>query len=237
MLGTKVYSSILWLIVACILATGSLSAAQECDIQLVPPVEITGSIVNARHIVGGPLLMGIRTQASEQYASELATILVQENIRGVLGLHPPAPEIRAAIEAAGIEYHYFNFHWFYNWDEPFMDTLIQMSNQYGIENIAIHCQHGVDRTGNAAAFLLATQCHMNLIDAYYLVVAPTQDNIAGLEQALAELGYPDAEPSEGIEIGLFGLPNMRSGMHAHNDGFRAYIINMFPAALQYNATP
>lgn len=206
------------------------------------------SLRNARRTPTGILMMGIREegQASSYQAEQIADELWDEGIRVILSLHPPDSDIVQAFHDRGFilvheqfetEYEtYWNFHWWLGYDIPWQSAVDWMMQQYAPEQIAIHCHHGVDRAGNTMAYILSVYFDVSIADAWYAVVDPSYENVNGLADVLEEFEIYDRRSYDDPTVGIYAFQH-RSGMKAHNEGFRNYIRNTIQEALNHGANP
>lgn len=207
--------------------------------------ELEGSLLRARRTNAGWIMMGIPTEgnASPERASQLVQELEERNITGVISFHPPDSDIVAALELSEIELlheihdnryqTYWNFHWWLGYDENWTLYIQDFVTRHGPSRIAIHCAHGVDRTGNSTAFLLATLFDVPIADAWYAVVARRSSDVNGLISVLEEFGIDDVRSLDDPSVGLYTY-NGR-GMGGRSDGYRNYIRHTISAAIDQGA--
>lgn len=206
------------------------------------------SLKNARRTPTGILMMGIRAEgeATSWQAEQIANELWDEGIRMILSLHPPDSDITQAFHDRGIVLlheqfetryeNYWNFHWWLGYDVPWQDAVEWMMQQYEPDQIAIHCQHGVDRAGNTMAYILSVYFDVPIADAWYAVVDPSYQNVEGLADVLEEFGINDRRSYDDPTVGIYAF-NRVDGMKAHNEGYRNYIRNTIQEALNHGANP
>lgn len=199
-------------------------------------------LVNARRIQTGWLMMGTHlSYRDDEYAEAYVQELVDRGIRYIVTFHPPTDSIVEAMEnhpdlvlfhQEYENYHetHWNFHWWLDWDvswhKPLLDFVSQIENP---KELVIHCAQGVDRTGNAVAFLLSVLYDIPLSQAYAAVVNNSYSDIDGLHQVLREFGFNE-EFEEYSQFSYHG-----HGMKAYNSGFRDYIRENINIALEYGA--
>jgi hypothetical protein len=98
--------------------------------------------------------------------------------------------------------------------------------------VFIHCQHGADRTGCIAAFLLCVRHGWNIPDAFYSVLYPSSKDTGALAELLEnELGAPDRRYPEDESVGFYshaacGLPG---GLKARSGNYRRLITSTIEA--------
>jgi hypothetical protein len=180
------------------------------------------------------ILMGMPTaeQSDERdrgRPAALARELRNQGIEIVWSFAPPQPSFQDAIRAEGLTFahdlyandhdDHWNFHWFLGYDVPWHDPLLELVEIYGPERIALHCTHGVDRTGNAAAFLMSVLYGVPIEDAWYAMASDSQSTLDGVASVLAEYGIDDRRYT--------GDPTVRiwpeNSMKGHTSGFRRYM--------------
>jgi len=232
-----IYSSVLALLLA---LTPAGSYAQHSQDIFYPAVPFSDIGVNARETPAGPVLLGMPLDgmATPEEALQLINELQTLEVHAILGFHPADPDILEALSDADIEYVFLNFHWWRGprdnpWADPWMPVLDSLIRTYSVHNIAIHCQHGVDRTGNAMAYLLAVYYKIPIADALYMVVANTNPDTMALADVLEEYGVYDRRPVDGHLVNLYGFEN--NGMHTDEPGYQTYLRYTIDSAIEAGA--
>lgn len=226
---TKVYSTVYYLILLLALAIPVPALAQHhCGDTSLEVQQINNSLRNARRLPQGPLLLGAWSSSID------VDRLTELGIEAVIGFHPLNEETLLALDEVNIDYAYFNFHWWRGWDEPWMPMLNNMLMSYDPDSIAIHCQHGVDRTGNAAAYYLAVYCDVPLADALYAVVANSSSHTQGVADVLQEFGIVDVRSPGDHGVNIYGYNG--NGMHVNTEGFKEYVRQTIRSALESGAS-
>lgn len=223
-----------------------MAGAQETEPFVISDATELQGLPHARRTNAGPVLMGMYTEGniSDSGASELVSRLVEEGITGIVSFHPPASNVTRALREAGIEsFHslhetrhedYWNFHWWRNYDTNWTDHIVDFVNRHGPSHIAIHCQHGVDRTGNSMAFLLAVMFDVPIADAWYAVVNNRTTDLEGLATVLEEFGVHDSRYRSDPTVSLYTYNG--SGMKVRSEGYMNYVRHVIQAALDHGAS-
>lgn len=101
------------------------------------------------------------------------------------------------------------------------------------EQVLIHCEHGVDRTGCIAAFLLVA-LGWSIPDALYAVVNPSPTDVDGLAEVLAQHGIQDRRRESDPRVGIYSLaPLGRSGgLKVRSEGYRELVSTTIDAMRQ-----
>lgn len=209
--------------------------------------------INSRVITEGYILFGLVRLESGQNVSELeaeefATELYNQGIRGIVSFTLLDSNVINALDNIGIrlfardmsEYNidqrgsylnYWNFHDFKGWSSSWHAPLLTWLTNFEPSEIAIHCSQGVDRTGNATAFILSTVHGWKIQDALYAVAGNDQDTLDGIADVLLEFGIHDhrTENDNGVSIYTY---RQRTGMHADSHGFRNYIRRTIEMSLE-----
>ncbi len=218
----------------------------------VPAVELASPpLRNGRRVAAGYVLTGLQPQlqegndrASGAMAESFAADLAALGIRVLVSFQPATPEVDRALRARGIQRlhdlypntlhaNYWNFHVWKDYDHDWTGPLLAAASRVGPRAIGLQCTHGVDRTGNACAFLLAVRQGWPIADAWYSVAARTQTTCDGIAEVLAELGHPDRRSPGDPSVGYNGYRG--NGMHAHTNGFRDYLRWLIPKAVENGA--
>jgi len=177
----------------------------------VPGIDING---NARRIKEGYLLSGMIT-------AENVPRIRQEGIRVVLSAADPGDPVRVALARSGIEWVpvYLGSHWRHT------GILADVASRYEPEQILIHCQHGVDRTGNITAHYLVSRHGWEIAPALLAMVYPTEEDVEGLNEVLRMHGLPHQAELGGPGIGMYSLAGIgrRGGMKARNEAYQRLI--------------
>ena len=85
------------------------------------------------------------------------------------------------------------------------ETILAVADRYEPAEILVHCQHGADRTGVIAAFLLVMRHNWLVPDALYAVLAPTPTDVAGLAAILEEYDLPDVRSNSDASVGFYSV--------------------------------
>lgn len=214
---------------------------------IVDAEEIDSSyLYNARRTELGHIMMGVATSSwsiDRRYAEAWADELEELGIRAIVSFHPPHPLIVEVMrERDFILFHeeyesmhddHWNFHWWLGYDNNWSEELVDFYQRFEPEEIAIHCAYGVDRTGNATAFILSVLYNVPIEDAWYAVVNNDYTNISGLSRVLNE--FIDHETRGVDDSGVSEYTYNGQGMKAHSDGFRDYIRHTIQDALDLGA--
>jgi hypothetical protein len=163
---------------------------------------------HARQIPLGYTLSGM-------IAPESIPVLHQRGIRLVISLVDPGSETRAALQSAGIQQLLIPLGAQWRYGAEIRST----AARFAPDQILIHCQHGVDRTGNVAAHLLVTRHGWDAADALYAVVSPNPDQVSALADILADFGLEDRRGVGDEGVGIYSLEaiGLRGGMKADGD--------------------
>lgn len=78
-----------------------------------------------------------------------------------------------------------------------------VASRYAPDEIYIHCEHGEDRTGVIAAYLLVTRHGWTIADALYAVLRPTPKQVAALGRLLAANGIEDHRTLADSRVGIY----------------------------------
>ncbi len=226
--------------------------AQVSPTQAVSAAEsLPYPLENARRAPWGTILMGMPTteQSSERdrdRPQELARELRNQGIEVVFSFAPPQESFQQAMRAEGLRFahdlypsnhdDHWNFHWFFDYDVPWHDPLLEILATYGPEKVAIHCTHGVDRTGNAAAFLMSVLYGVPIEDAWYAMASDSRSTLEGVASVLEEFGINDRRSADDPTVRIWP----ENGMKGHTTGFRRYMRCTINEALargaQFRAT-
>ncbi len=119
----------------------------------------------------------------------------------VLSAVAPSDETLDALREAGIEQVYIPI------GSTFRHaaTILETTARYRPEQVFIHCQHGVDRTGAIAAFLLVTRHGWPVSDALYGMVNPSETDVSGLARVLERYGLTDPRSAGDPGVGTYSL--------------------------------
>lgn len=210
--------------------------------------------LNARRIPEGFVMMGLANmEASDSVttlqASLFAQALYDQGIRGVVSFTRPNSALIDAFTARGIRLfaddmsefnetqgssadYFWNFHDFRGYSNSWHAPLLTWLADFEPNQVAIHCSHGVDRTGNAVAFILSTMYGWSIQDALYAVAYKNQDTLDGIADVLAEFGIDDRRSTDDESVSVYAYEG-HAGMKADTDGFRAYIRRTIQASLEY----
>lgn len=119
----------------------------------------------------------------------------------VLSAVAPSDATLDALRAAGIEQVYIPIGSTFRHAEAILET----TGRYRPDQVFIHCQHGVDRTGAIAAFLLVTRHGWPVSDALYSMVNPSESDVSGLARVLERYGLPDPRSAGDPGVGTYSL--------------------------------
>lgn len=221
------------------------SAQHEGLIQNAEEID-SNYLYNARRTELGHIMMGVATSSwdiDRRYAENWADELEDLGIRAIVSFHPPHPIIVEVMrERDFIIFHeeydnmhddHWNFHWWLGYDENWSEELVEFYQRFEPEEIVIHCAYGVDRTGNATAFILSVLYNVPIEDAWYAVVNNDYTNIRGLSNVLNE--FIDHDTRDVDDSGVSEYTYNGQGMKAHSDGFRDYIRHTIQDALDLGA--
>jgi len=217
--------------------------------QSVSPAEAVGPaeslpypLENARRAPWGSILMGMPTVEHSNDPDQnrpvgLARALRNQGISVVFSFAEPQPTFAQAIRAEGIAFaqdffpevdpDLWNFHGFLRSEIPWYDGLLTIVENFGPEHVAIHCTHGVDRTGNAAAFLMSVLYGVPIEDAWYAMASDSQRTLDGVAQVLGEYGIDDRRFAADPSVHIWP----ENSMKGHSSGFRRYMRCTIDAAL------
>ncbi len=227
---------------------GSLCSAPDIAPEidyLAPSIPLEGTeLIHPRRGPAGFLMMGGYENASARRAESIAQTLEDEGIKVVLSLHPLADEIYDELRSRGIiimheayetdHRSFWSFHWYLGHDAPWHGPLLEQFDRFEPEEIAINCLHGVDRTGNASAFVLAMRFGVPIEDAWYAVVADAQSSVTGLANVLEEFGCDDRRERDDPGVSTYAY-EQHDGMHVNTSGFRRYVRETITVALEMGA--
>ena len=119
----------------------------------------------------------------------------------VLSAVAPSDATLDALREAGIEQVYIPIGSTFRHAE----TILETTGRYRPDQVFIHCQHGVDRTGAIAAFLLVTRHGWPVSDALYSVVNPSETDVSGLARVLDRYGLTDPRSAGDPGVGTYSL--------------------------------
>lgn len=164
----------------------------------LPPARRLAGLPNGRLVpIGSGLVLLARPDLEhvQALAASGAKLLISEV--------QLSDEVRSAIERAGVRVvtvpvgstlHY----------GPILGAARSAAGQ----RVAVHCTHGVDRTGATAALLLHCLSGVGALRALWSVLNPTTTDRAGLVGVLEDLGLPSRPPFP-EEVGIYS--GARSG--------------------------
>lgn len=208
--------------------------------------EIEYPLKNARRTNYGFVMMGIPTsdELSSRFIENYINSLQNEGITSIISFHPPNNELYEAILEENIDFfhlnypneysNYWNFHWFLDYDEDWQKPLLDYYLNRNPKTIAINCQHGVDRTGNVVAWLMAVVYQVPLADAFYAVVDNSRENVDNLIEVFEEFGIFDQREPLHPSVSLWAYENRR-GMNTYSSGFKRYVRETIGSALEFGA--
>jgi hypothetical protein len=210
------------LLLAHTVATTSASVTgYRSTIRAVAGIDVEG---NARQIKEGYFLTSM---IEERHVANIH----RQGVRVVISAVNPSDETVAALRRAGIEWVPVPL------GSTFLhaDTIHATLERYAPERTLIHCQHGVDRTGNIAAFALVTQHDWKVDDALYAVVNPVAADTTGLGQVLDywDAGAPRSPRFAGVGIYSLAGIGKSGGMKARDDDYRQLISTNIQAMRSY----
>lgn len=149
---------------------------------------------NARRTPEGYIMSG-------RFGVEHVPAIAAQGIRLILGAVDIDDEIKAALQRHGINWVGvpIGSRWRHG------DVIRYWSSEYPADQIMVHCEHGVDRTGNIIAHLLVTEHGWPIDDALFAVVYPHLDQVAALTDILASYGYaPRQHPTGTYSLSPIG---------------------------------
>ncbi len=190
----------------------------------------------------------LQRRDARAYAEELS----RQGIKLLFSVEPSIPALDQELARLGIKRlnqdcldagkytcsdneNYWNFHWWKDYDQDWTSPLLDaVDNRYFPDEIAIQCTHGVDRTGNIIAFLLATRHGVSIPDAYYAVVRRRASDVEGVASVLAEYGINDRRDVDDPTVGIYTYRG--NGMSANTSGFKTYMREVIGRALDNGAS-
>ncbi len=119
----------------------------------------------------------------------------------VLSAVAPSDATLDALREAGIEQVYIPIGSTFRHAPVILET----TGRYRPDQVFIHCQHGVDRTGAIAAFLLVTRHGWPVSDALYSMVNPSETDVSGLARVLDRYGLADPRSAGDPGVGTYSL--------------------------------
>ncbi len=140
--------------------------------------------------------------------------LSNQGIRAVISLARPSSETVASLQRAGITW--YDVPIYSSLPASRADQIQDVARRFRPNQIFIHCEHGADRTGNVAAFLLVTRHGWSISDALYAMVNPHPDDVSGLGRILAEKGIRDVRSEGDRNVSIYSGP--RGGMKVRSGG-------------------
>jgi len=165
---------------------------------------------HARRTAEGYLLSG-RFDASN------VPVIVQQGIKLIIGAEEMEQSTHAALDRHGIAYlpAYLSDTWLHGAE------IRRAASEYDPDEIMIHCEHGVDRTGNIMAHLLVTRHCWDIADALFAVVSPSPAEV----EALNDLLGTNRDPRD-PRVGVYSLrcTGKGGGMKVAGSGYRNLIL-------------
>lgn len=160
--------------------------------------------------------------------------LINEGIQVVVSAVDPGLLVRNVREYAGIR----------TIDAPMSNTFRHVEDLLQVteldpRSVLIHCEHGVDRTGAIAAFLLVARHGWPIPDALYAVVNPARVDVQGLADVLADYGYQDRRDVSDSRVGGYSLSPLgkSGGLKVRSDGYVNLVSTTIDAMHQMGVTP
>jgi len=190
------------------------------------------SLYNARITQEGILMMGMHPSVDRRLAQRMADELQELGIRVVLSFHPLSDSFINELQERGIQVilqpgrnrNYWPFG-----SNGWQERIYEAALEHGINRISINCRWGVDRTGNAAAFLLATMGYLTVEQAWLSVVNHRSSDVENVESVLREMGYYPENARNYTGINRIG----RAGMKTHTQGYIQYIRDTIRAVEEF----
>lgn len=145
---------------------------------------------HARRIKEGYILSGM---FNESHVSRI----VQQGVKLVVSLARPSDIAISALERNRI----LHFPAYLGSRFRYGREIHNIVSQYDPEQVMIHCEHGVDRTGNVTAYLLHAFHDYTIPHALYAVVNPVDSDIQALNSILRNYGFFETP----VEIGKYSL--------------------------------
>lgn len=152
-------------------------------------------------------------------------------VRAVISAVDPGEETHAALLAAGISHYRIPLGSRFRYAE----TIDEVASHYPADEIYVHCRHGADRTGAIAAYLLVTRHGWSIPDALYAMVYPSERDLEGLAEVLAEHGELDPRGVRAIgdaDVGQFSLSGAGvgvGGMKVRNERYARLVVTVIEA--------
>ncbi len=120
-------------------------------------------------------------------------------------------------------------------------TIRSTVDRHRADQVFVHCQHGVDRTGAIAAFLLVTRHGWPVSDALYSVVNPGATDVAGLARVLHRFGLTDPREPGDPGVGTYSLTGAGvgyGGMKVRSENYVNLVVTTIEAmAAEIAAAP
>lgn len=178
---------------------GILPNNNRPTIQAVSGVDERG---HARRIKEGYLLSGM-------FNVSHVPAIAEQGIKGVLSLAPLEPVTIGRLGAQGITVE----NAFLGSSFRHRDKIRNFARRFDPSELLIHCEHGVDRTGNVAAHLLHEYHGYSIPEALYAVVNPSSTDVGPLNAILEDAGFRDSNRGPNSSgVGIYSLrPIGKSG--------------------------
>lgn len=160
---------------------------------------------DARRIAKGYVLLAEPTDPGHVDA------LHRAGVRALISMVDVGEDVERRIDELGIRHYYVPVG-----DEltpASVSALDEATRQYGPQHVAIHCRHGVDRTGALAAVALS-RYGLPVRDALWLMTSPQPNQTAALTRLIGP-------PSAGIPVAAYSLQPLGRpyGMKSEGDNY------------------
>ena len=233
MSAVRLASSILTVLIPCVfLQVGCGGPEQQSEPTTAESRVLTRTPGNA----GEPDLPAATRQTVEGYwlSAQIGPndvpLLRSLGVRAVLSAVSPREGTSEALERAGIA------HFSVPMGDTFRhaETILQVAERYPPDTLLIHCQHGADRTGAIAAFLLVMRHGWQVSDALYSVVYPAAPDTDGLADVLWQFGFDDAREPTDPSVGFYsisGTGRAVGGMKVRNERYARLVITLLETIL------
>jgi hypothetical protein len=149
-------------------------------------------------------------------------------VKVVLSAVAPSDATLDALRDAGIEQVYLPIGSTFRHATKIQETV----DRFRADEIFIHCQHGVDRTGAIAAYLLVTRHGWPVSDALYSVVNPGETDVSGLARVLDRLGLTDPRSPGDPGVGTYSLTGAGvgyGGMKVRSENYVNLVVTTIEA--------
>jgi len=115
------------------------------------------------------------------------------------------------------------------------DKILEESGKYPPEQIFIHCQHGADRTGCIAAFLLCLRHSWSIPDAFYSVLYRNPKDLLALAEILeSKFGIKDYRHMDNPTVGFYSHSacGLLGGLKARSETYQKLISSTIKEILE-----